>query len=95
MWLVLWLTGLLAVVVGQFDNAQPCFCKIGEAVDSCRCDEPNIDQFNNVQIYEKLQSLLKRDFFRFYRSWFASLVLPYYAFMNPSPAPPAITCSMR
>ncbi|RCN32330.1 hypothetical protein ANCCAN_21872 [Ancylostoma caninum] len=67
MWLVLWLTGLLAVVVGQFDNAQPCFCKIGEAVDSCRCDEPNIDQFNNVQIYEKLQSLLKRDFFRFYR----------------------------
>ncbi|KAL6731839.1 hypothetical protein Aduo_002665 [Ancylostoma duodenale] len=67
MWLVLWLTGLLAVVVGQFDNAQPCFCKIGEAVDSCRCDEPNIDQFNNVQIYEKLQSLLRRDFFRFYR----------------------------
>ncbi|KAK6014711.1 endoplasmic Reticulum Oxidoreductin 1 [Ostertagia ostertagi] len=69
MWLFLWLNGLLAasVINGQFDESAPCFCKIGEAVESCRCDEPNIDQLNNVEIYDKLQKLLKRDFFRFYR----------------------------
>ncbi|KAK5974183.1 hypothetical protein GCK32_021307, partial [Trichostrongylus colubriformis] len=68
MWL-LWLSGLVAasVVHGQFHESEPCFCKIGEAVESCRCDEPNIDQLNNVEIYDKLQKLLKRDFFRFYR----------------------------
>ncbi|KJH46161.1 endoplasmic Reticulum Oxidoreductin 1 [Dictyocaulus viviparus] len=67
MWLFLWLNGLLFLTNGQFHDSQPCFCKIGEAVESCRCDEPNIDQFNNVQIYDKLQKLLKKDFFRFYR----------------------------
>ncbi|ETN81333.1 endoplasmic Reticulum Oxidoreductin 1 [Necator americanus] len=67
MWPVLWLAALVTVVFGQFDPTRPCFCKIGEAVDSCSCNEPNIDHLNNVQIYEKLQKLLKRDFFRFYR----------------------------
>ncbi|XGW22273.1 hypothetical protein V3C99_004916 [Haemonchus contortus] len=69
MWLSIWLSGILAVTViqGQFHESAPCFCKIGEAVESCRCDEPNIDTFNNVEIYDKLQKLLKRDFFRFYR----------------------------
>ncbi|WKX89173.1 hypothetical protein Q1695_008658 [Nippostrongylus brasiliensis] len=68
MWLFFCLVGLLAVSVnGQFLESQPCFCKIGEAVESCRCDEPNIDRLNNVEIYDKLQKLLKKDFFRFYK----------------------------
>ncbi|VDP01099.1 unnamed protein product [Heligmosomoides polygyrus] len=67
MWLFFALIGLLASVNGQFLESQPCFCKIGEAVESCRCDVPNIDRLNNVDIYDKLQKLLKRDFFRFYR----------------------------
>ncbi|VDM56394.1 unnamed protein product [Angiostrongylus costaricensis] len=68
MWLFLWIFGLFFLSNGQFHDSEPCFCKIGEAVESCRCDEPsNIDHFNNVQIYDKLQKLLKRDFFRFYR----------------------------
>lgn len=60
-------TGLAGLICAQFDSEQPCFCKIGEAVEPCSCAGSNIDRLNNEQLYDRLQNLLQRDFFRFYK----------------------------
>ncbi|CAB3408469.1 unnamed protein product [Caenorhabditis bovis] len=52
----------------QFEDGRLCFCKGEEAVEACSCSLPtNIDKLNNDRIYEKVQKLLKKDFFRFYK----------------------------
>lgn len=52
----------------QFEKGQLCFCWINNSVEQCSCDnQNNIDQFNNGGIHEKLQKILKKDFFRFYK----------------------------
>uniref|UniRef100_A0A8R1IGK1 HTH luxR-type domain-containing protein n=1 Tax=Caenorhabditis japonica TaxID=281687 RepID=A0A8R1IGK1_CAEJA len=56
------------VIVSQFEPGRLCFCKGDEAVEACPCDRPStIDSLNNERIYEKVQQLLKKDFFRFYK----------------------------
>lgn len=54
-------------VNGQFEPHEPCFCKSGEAIGSCRCSACSIDEFNNRKVYYLLQELLSKDFFRFYK----------------------------
>ncbi|CAI5439344.1 unnamed protein product [Caenorhabditis angaria] len=59
---------LCSLVVGQFEPERLCFRKGEEAVEPCACaDSQNIDKLNNDVIYEKVQKLLKKDFFRFYK----------------------------
>ena len=36
-------------------------------IDDCSCTVDTVDYFNNVKIYPRLQSLLVRDYFRFYK----------------------------
>ncbi|CAJ0578260.1 unnamed protein product, partial [Mesorhabditis spiculigera] len=52
---------------GQFDEKQQCFCKQGEAVETCDCVPESLDIFNNEIVYNKLVALLERPFFRYYK----------------------------
>ncbi|XP_057318709.1 ero1-like protein [Microplitis mediator] len=44
-----------------------CFCKLKGSIDDCSCNFDTVDYFNNMKIYPRLQSLLLRDYFRFYK----------------------------
>ncbi|XP_076237215.1 endoplasmic reticulum oxidoreductin-1-like protein [Calliopsis andreniformis] len=44
-----------------------CFCKLKGSIDDCSCNVDTVDYFNNMKIYPRLQSLLVRDYFRFYK----------------------------
>ncbi|CAK9805062.1 Ero1-like protein [Anthophora quadrimaculata] len=44
-----------------------CFCKLKGSIDDCSCNVDTVDYFNNMKIYPRLQSLLIRDYFRFYK----------------------------
>ena len=44
-----------------------CFCKLKGSIDDCSCNVDTVDYFNNMKIYPRVQSLLVRDYFRFYK----------------------------
>ncbi|KAL0275521.1 UNVERIFIED_CONTAM: hypothetical protein PYX00_003345 [Menopon gallinae] len=44
-----------------------CFCQLKGQVDDCTCNVGTVDYFNNIKIYPRLQSLLTKDYFRFYK----------------------------
>lgn len=44
-----------------------CFCKLKGSIDDCTCNIDTVDYFNNMKIYPRIQSLLGRDYFRFYK----------------------------
>ncbi|KAG7199981.1 hypothetical protein KM043_014406 [Ampulex compressa] len=44
-----------------------CFCKLKGSIDDCSCNVDTVDYFNNMRIYPRLQSLLVRAYFRFYK----------------------------
>ncbi|XP_033861125.1 ERO1-like protein beta isoform X1 [Acipenser ruthenus] len=46
---------------------QSCFCHLTGVLDDCFCDIESIDVFNNFKIYPKIQKLIERDFFRYYK----------------------------
>ncbi|XP_066587045.1 ero1-like protein [Prorops nasuta] len=48
-------------------NADQCFCKLKGSIDDCSCNIDTVDYYNNKRIYPRLQSLLVRDYFRFYK----------------------------
>ncbi|EGT32528.1 CBN-ERO-1 protein [Caenorhabditis brenneri] len=59
---------LISIVGAQFEPGRLCFCKGDEAVEPCDCSQSRtIDRLNNDRIFEKVQKLLKKDFFRFYK----------------------------
>ncbi|XP_054000781.1 ero1-like protein [Hylaeus anthracinus] len=49
------------------DKNDQCFCKLKGSVDDCSCNVDTVDYFNNMKIYPRLQSLLVKDYFRFYK----------------------------
>ncbi|XP_006618284.1 ero1-like protein [Apis dorsata] len=44
-----------------------CFCKLKGSIDDCSCNVDTVDYFNNMKIYPRVQSLLVKDYFRFYK----------------------------
>lgn len=44
-----------------------CFCPQQQQIDECSCDTDTVDDFNNIKIYPRLQSLLQKDYFRFFK----------------------------
>lgn len=44
-----------------------CFCQLQGKIDECSCNIDTVDSFNNVKIYPRLQSLLVKDYFRFFK----------------------------
>uniref|UniRef100_A0A2P2I7H5 Ero1-like protein n=1 Tax=Hirondellea gigas TaxID=1518452 RepID=A0A2P2I7H5_9CRUS len=47
--------------------SERCFCELKGLIDDCSCSVESIDSFNNVQVYPILNSLLNRDFFRYWK----------------------------
>lgn len=71
-WLLAALAALATIsigitVLGQLTPGRSCFCKLDEAVDECHCSVDSVDVFNNQKLFPVLQSLLQKDFFRYYR----------------------------
>uniref|UniRef100_A0A3Q1C4D2 ERO1-like protein alpha n=1 Tax=Amphiprion ocellaris TaxID=80972 RepID=A0A3Q1C4D2_AMPOC len=59
---------LLLFLLQVFRPAQGrCFCQVTGDLDDCACDVETIDRFNNNQLFNKLQTLLESDYFRFYK----------------------------
>ena len=54
------------VPVQQGDGGQ-CFCKLKGQIDDCLCSVDTVDYFNNMKIFPRLQSLLQKPFFRYFR----------------------------
>ncbi|XP_029454181.1 ERO1-like protein alpha isoform X2 [Rhinatrema bivittatum] len=48
--------------------SQRCFCQVTGYLDDCTCDVETIDVFNNYKLFPKLQKLLERDYFRYYKN---------------------------
>ncbi|XP_053553589.1 ERO1-like protein alpha [Bombina bombina] len=48
--------------------AERCFCQVTGYLDDCICDVETIDPFNNNKLFPKLQRLLERDYFQFYKA---------------------------
>ncbi|KAG7492929.1 hypothetical protein MATL_G00019410 [Megalops atlanticus] len=46
---------------------QSCFCHLTGVLDDCFCDIESIDVFNNFKIYPRIQNLIERDYFRYYK----------------------------
>ncbi|KAF2356936.1 Endoplasmic reticulum oxidoreductin 1 [Trinorchestia longiramus] len=54
--------------VGRNSEAlESCLCQLKGLIDDCSCSVESIDNFNNVHVYPILNSLLKRDFFRYWK----------------------------
>lgn len=49
---------------------ETCICTEPQPqeIDECSCDTDTVDDFNNIKIYPRLQSLLQKDYFRFYKT---------------------------
>ncbi|XP_021373807.1 ERO1-like protein beta isoform X2 [Mizuhopecten yessoensis] len=49
------------------NDSNACFCKLNGEVDDCTCKVENLDTLNNEKIYPVLESLLQKDYFRFFK----------------------------
>ncbi|KAK0170198.1 hypothetical protein PV328_010787 [Microctonus aethiopoides] len=62
---------VMTVICGDYFESNSgndqCFCKLKGSIDDCSCSIDTVDHFNNMKIYPRLQSLLVRPYFRFYR----------------------------
>lgn len=48
-------------------DSTACFDALHGALGDCSCNVDTIDYFNNVKIFPRLQSLVTKDYFRFYK----------------------------
>ncbi|EDV40534.1 uncharacterized protein Dana_GF10559 [Drosophila ananassae] len=51
----------------ETETNKNCFCELEGSINDCSCDVDTVDHFNNMKIYPRLQSLLVKNFFRFYK----------------------------
>ncbi|XP_060081648.1 ERO1-like protein beta [Ylistrum balloti] len=49
------------------NDSNACFCKLNGEVDDCTCKVENLDTLNNEKIFPVLQSLLQKDYFRYFK----------------------------
>ncbi|XP_072943639.1 ero1-like protein isoform X2 [Epargyreus clarus] len=48
-------------------DSNACFESLHGALGDCSCNVDTIDYFNNVKIFPRIQSLVSKDYFRFYK----------------------------
>lgn len=48
-------------------DSAACFDELHGALGDCSCNVDTIDYFNNVKLYPRIQSLVSKDYFRFYK----------------------------
>ncbi|GCB77648.1 hypothetical protein scyTo_0020597 [Scyliorhinus torazame] len=49
------------------DTGSTISSQLTGVLDDCFCDIESIDDFNSYKIFPKLQQLLERDYFRYYK----------------------------
>ena len=49
------------------ETQDQCFCQLKGHVDDCSCSVDTVDHYNNIKIFPKLQSLLSKDYFRYFQ----------------------------
>ena len=54
-------------LIGGSSDDNKCFCQLEGKVDDCMCDVDTVDYFNNMKIFPRLQSLLQKDYFRYFK----------------------------
>lgn len=54
---------------GGFDliSEKYCFCKLKGQINDCNCDIATVDYYNNVKIQPRLQSIILKDYFKFFQ----------------------------
>ena len=50
-----------------FQGSDKCFCQLEGKIDDCKCNIDTVDYFNNMKIFPRLQSLLQKDYFRYFK----------------------------
>jgi len=45
-----------------------CFCQLKGDIDDCSCTVESVDSFNNHKVYPRLDNLLHRDYFKYYKT---------------------------
>lgn len=53
------------IIIGGVSDQ--CFCKLQGKVDDCSCQVDTVGDFNNKKIFPRLQSLLQKDYFRYFQ----------------------------
>ena len=48
-------------------ESDQCFCQLEGQIDDCMCNVDTVDYFNNMKIFPRLQSLLQKDYFRYFK----------------------------
>ncbi|XP_072165028.1 ERO1-like protein beta [Diadema setosum] len=48
-------------------DVHPCFCELNGLVDDCSCKVESVSEFNNLRLYPPLNSLLTRNYFKFFK----------------------------
>lgn len=46
---------------------EACFCQLKGNIDDCLCSIDTVDYFNNKKIYPRLQSLLQKNYFKYFQ----------------------------
>lgn len=61
--------GLHCCASDGFDltTGEYCFCKLKGQINDCNCDVATVDHYNNVKIQPRLQSIVLKDYFKFFQ----------------------------
>ena len=49
------------------ETQNQCFCQLQGHVDDCSCSVDTVDHYNNIKIFPRLQSLLAKDYFKYFQ----------------------------
>lgn len=49
------------------ESNKNCFCELEGSINDCTCEVDTVDHFNNMKIFPRLNSLLLKNYFRFYK----------------------------
>ena len=49
------------------ETQNQCFCQLQGHVDDCSCSVDTVDHYNNIEIFPRLQSLLTKDYFKYFQ----------------------------
>ena len=55
------------VVNPLLNKNEECFCQLKGRIDDCKCSIDTVDYFNNKKIYPRLQSLLQKNYFKYFQ----------------------------
>ena len=49
------------------ETQNQCFCQLKGHVDDCSCSVDTVDHYNNIEMFPRLQSLLAKDYFKYFQ----------------------------